>query len=112
MRISISGLRLDPRYISRVRGHVLSLSILLFTTMRMVYSNFTGEPSTLQSPPTHAPSLVPRQILFYRKNEPYFGFTNFSRHPVTYNGRLYPTAEHLFQSFKVTEHFLDVDSGM
>lgn len=42
-----------------------------------------------------------RRILFYRKHKPYYGFTNFSPHPVYYNNKRYPTSEHLFQSFKV-----------
>jgi len=41
------------------------------------------------------------KILFYNKNEPYYGFTNFSPHSVTYRGKRYPTSEHLFQSLKV-----------
>lgn len=41
------------------------------------------------------------KIWFYNKNEPYYGFTNFSPHPVVYRGKKYPTSEHLFQSFKV-----------
>jgi hypothetical protein len=41
------------------------------------------------------------RILFYHKHEPYYGFTNFSDHPVMYEGKMYPTSEHLFQSFKV-----------
>ena len=42
-----------------------------------------------------------RPILFYHKDEPHYGFTNFSAHPVDYRGKRYPTSEHLFQSFKV-----------
>ena len=41
------------------------------------------------------------RILFYHKHEPYYGFTNFSAHPVMYEGKMYSTSEHLFQSFKV-----------
>ena len=41
------------------------------------------------------------KILFYNKDEPYYGFTNFSPHPVVYRGKTYPTSEHLFQSLKV-----------
>lgn len=43
----------------------------------------------------------PRQILFYDKNKPHYGFTNFSEHPVSYKGHKYPTSEHLFQCMKV-----------
>ena len=42
-----------------------------------------------------------RAILFYHKHEPHYGFTNFSNHAVKYEGRTYPTSEHLFQSLKV-----------
>ena len=41
------------------------------------------------------------KILFYNKNEPHYGFTNFSPHSVVYQGKRYPTSEHLFQSLKV-----------
>lgn len=42
------------------------------------------------------------RITFYHKGDPYYGFTNFSAHVVGYEGKTYPTAEHLFQSLKVT----------
>ncbi|KAF5383215.1 hypothetical protein D9615_004957 [Tricholomella constricta] len=48
-----------------------------------------------------APTSPVNRILFYDKNARYYGFTNFSYHPVTYRGNTYPTSEHLFQSFKV-----------
>lgn len=41
------------------------------------------------------------RILFYNRQDPHYGFTNFSAHPVVYKGKSYPTSEHLFQSFKV-----------
>ena len=47
------------------------------------------------------PSSARNRILFYHKDHPYYGFTNFSPHPVIYKGKKYPTSEHLFQSFKV-----------
>ena len=43
----------------------------------------------------------PQRILFYHKHDPHYGFTNFSDHPVTYQGKVYPTSEHLFQALKV-----------
>jgi N-glycosidase YbiA len=45
-------------------------------------------------------------ILFYRVNEPYGEFSNFSPHPVKLNGRTWPTSEHYFQAqkFAGTEH--------
>ncbi|KAI0266410.1 hypothetical protein BC834DRAFT_874448 [Gloeopeniophorella convolvens] len=39
-------------------------------------------------------------ICFYDADKPYYEFTNFSPHPVEYDGRVYPTAEHLYQAFK------------
>ncbi|PCH42128.1 DUF1768-domain-containing protein [Wolfiporia cocos MD-104 SS10] len=62
---------------------------------------------TYNTPPSPIKSSQPpprRQILFYHKHEPYYEFTNFSPHPVTYKGKVYPTSEHLFQSFKFLEH--------
>ncbi|KAG7451394.1 DUF1768-domain-containing protein [Guyanagaster necrorhizus] len=45
-------------------------------------------------------SPIANRILFYDKDKPFYFFTNFSAHPVIYNGERYPTSEHLFQSFK------------
>ncbi len=46
------------------------------------------------------------RILFYRVNEPYGGFSNFSAHSVELKGRVWPTSEHYFQAqkFAGTEH--------
>ncbi|KAL1740309.1 hypothetical protein HDZ31DRAFT_68060 [Schizophyllum fasciatum] len=46
----------------------------------------------------------PQRILFYHKHDPHYGFTNFSDHPVTYQGKVYPTSEHLFQALKFLPH--------
>jgi ribA/ribD-fused uncharacterized protein len=40
------------------------------------------------------------RILFYRVNEPYGFFSNFSKHPITLNGKEWPTTEHYFQAQK------------
>ncbi|KAG6833032.1 hypothetical protein H0H87_012043 [Tephrocybe sp. NHM501043] len=45
-----------------------------------------------------------KEILFYDKNDPYYEFTNFSDHPVFYNGQRYATSEHLFQALKFLDH--------
>jgi ribA/ribD-fused uncharacterized protein len=39
-------------------------------------------------------------ILFYRVNEPYGEFSNFSSHPLNLKGQAWPTAEHYFQGQK------------
>ncbi|MEK7779905.1 MAG: NADAR family protein [Verrucomicrobiota bacterium] len=47
-----------------------------------------------------------RTILFYRQDDPYGEFSNFSAHPFKLNGRVWPTSEHYFQAqkFAGTEH--------
>jgi len=40
------------------------------------------------------------RILFYRVNEPYGEFSNFSLHPIKVNGKRWPTSEHFFQAQK------------
>jgi ribA/ribD-fused uncharacterized protein len=45
-------------------------------------------------------------ILFYRQNDSYGEFSNFSAHSFELNGRVWPTSEHYFQAQKFvgTEH--------
>jgi hypothetical protein len=47
-----------------------------------------------------------KQILFYRLNEMYGEFSNFSPHPIQLQGKVWPTSEHYFQAqkFAGTEH--------
>jgi len=57
--------------------------------------------------PAHSHGLhtpIRDRILFYHRKDPHYGFTNFSPHPVVYQGKRYPTSEHLFQSFKFHGH--------
>ncbi|KAF7289679.1 DUF1768-domain-containing protein [Mycena chlorophos] len=42
----------------------------------------------------------PKTIFFFNRGEPYYEFTNFSLHSVTWEKHTYPTAEHVFQSHK------------
>jgi ribA/ribD-fused uncharacterized protein len=46
------------------------------------------------------------KILFYRQNDPYGEFSNFSPHPFRLNGKTWQTSEHYFQAqkFAGTEH--------
>jgi ribA/ribD-fused uncharacterized protein len=41
-----------------------------------------------------------KKILFYRVNEPYGEFSNFSSYPFELKGRVWPTSEHYFQAQK------------
>ncbi|WP_111979787.1 NADAR family protein [Algibacillus agarilyticus] len=40
------------------------------------------------------------KIKFYRKNEAFGDFSNFSEHPIKHMGTLWPTVEHYFQASK------------
>lgn len=44
--------------------------------------------------------------MFYRQNDPWGEFSNFSTHPFRLKGRVWPTSEHYFQAqkFAGTEH--------
>ena len=98
-----------PTHPSALTPTSTPISPLALTLSPESASPLAGAPITL---PTHTNTLYapgppsyygherPR-ILFYDKDEPYYGFTNFSNHPVKYDQRIYPTSEHLFQSFKV-----------
>lgn len=60
------------------------------------------------APAQLAPHTTVRpRILFYHRHDAHYGFTNFSPHPVMYQGKKYPTSEHLFQSFKVTYIYIE-----
>jgi len=66
--------------------------------------------SSLYGKPEHS-SMIPRRIHFYRQEEvPYGCFSNFSDHPVTIGGSLFPTSEHYFQAMKFegTPYFEEV----
>lgn len=61
--------------------------------------------TTRPTPPSNTTfsNEKPNKILFYHAHDPYYGFTNFSSDPIEYNGKKYPTSEHLFQSLKFME---------
>ncbi|KAH7880323.1 uncharacterized protein C8R40DRAFT_1033043 [Lentinula edodes] len=81
--------------------------------------NLNGSPTTRNALSTSPDSYCPRpRILFYtdcsrddydyesqvKLDQPHFGFTNFSRHGVVFEGKRYPTGEHLFQAFKFIDY--------
>jgi len=59
---------------------------------------------TVGARPVPAAPQSPKRILFYHAHDPHYGFTNFSSDPVEYQGKIYPTSEHLFQSLKVSRY--------
>lgn len=64
--------------------------------------------ATRPTPPSSATLSNGKPILFYHAHDPYYGFTNFSSDPIEYNGKKYPTSEHLFQSLKFMERRPDL----
>lgn len=57
-----------------------------------------SSPLTTRPTPPSSTTLSngkPNKILFYHAHDPYYGFTNFSSDPIEYNGKKYPTSEHL-----------------
>ena len=112
----------DEQPIRRTKSHHVDNQGLLSPSLDHIERNhesfsrrsvFRGRLPGIKSAPLHMPTNAAQQgsnskpssartrILFYHKNDPYYGFTNFSAHPVIYKGKKYPTSEHLFQSFKV-----------
>ncbi|KAJ6486057.1 hypothetical protein C8R47DRAFT_1047608 [Mycena vitilis] len=67
-----------------------------------------GWPNTVPNPFQRSIPQVPRRILFYHRSDPHYGFTNFSPHRVHYDGKVYPTSEHLFQAFKFMDNRPDI----
>ncbi len=55
---------------------------------------------TKKFPPFLTENLVPRVILFYNVNEPYYEFTNFAEFPIVVENKTYKTTEHFFQAHK------------
>ncbi|CAG7849686.1 SubName: Full=Uncharacterized protein {ECO:0000313/EMBL:CCA74095.1} [Serendipita indica DSM 11827] len=56
------------------------------------------------SPTPYSTPSKKTKILFYDKDKPFYGFTNFSPHSVVFEGRTYPTSEHVFQAYKFIVH--------
>jgi len=79
-----------------------------YTFKRGSRSSMLPNLNTSPNTPTHfheSPHTPVRpRVLFYHRRDPHYGFTNFSPHPVLYKGKMYPTSEHLFQSFKFHGH--------
>ncbi|KAF8273495.1 DUF1768-domain-containing protein [Lactarius quietus] len=83
---------------------MFSLQWYLHLVHRNVALKFTGfaKDAIARSYPDTTP------IFFYHRGKPYFEFTNFSLHSIEYDGRIYPTAEHLFQALK----FIPMNPGL
>jgi hypothetical protein len=51
--------------------------------------------------PLSLSSRQQREIRFYHQGQPYDEFTNYAPYDVIFQGKRYPTCEHLYQAFKV-----------
>ena len=96
----------SPRVAAAVTQHLL---ILNHHHLLQTCQQFSPAIPTIASPEVmgfrslfHRKPRVRPKIYFYEKHSPYYEFTNFSPHSVEYDGKRYPTSEHLFQSFKVS----------
>ena len=76
------------------------------TKSLQIPSPHAAPPSPIRISAQRSRSYERPKVLFYHKHDPYYGFTNFSQHPVVYKGKKYPTSEHLFQSFKVSQSLI------
>ncbi|KAL1675880.1 hypothetical protein EV122DRAFT_267808, partial [Schizophyllum commune] len=87
-----------------------SLATVRYSSAESVARSQLGSPYIQITPPAarssqfSVASSSPKSILFYHKHDPYYGFTNFSDHPVIFEGKTYPTSEHLFQASKFLEY--------
>ncbi|KAI5832766.1 DUF1768-domain-containing protein [Schizophyllum commune Tattone D] len=83
-----------------------SLATVRYSSAELVARSQLGSPYIQITPPADRSSQFsvasssPKPILFYHKHDPYYGFTNFSDHPVIFDNKTYPTSEHLFQASK------------
>ncbi|KAJ7928132.1 hypothetical protein B0H13DRAFT_2653299 [Mycena leptocephala] len=77
-------------------------------TFHLYCSRTCATQALLWGGPSPAQAQARPRILFYHRNDLYYGFTNFSPHPVQYNGKEYPTSEHLFQAFKFLDNRPDI----
>ncbi|KIJ65304.1 hypothetical protein HYDPIDRAFT_167522 [Hydnomerulius pinastri MD-312] len=91
------------------RGYLSDDDKVQFTQTSLKVVKEGGRPSPPPRPHSASPEGSSKQqtqkrILFYHAHDPYYGFTNFSSDPVEYQGKRYPTSEHLFQSLKFLDH--------
>ncbi|KAH9932375.1 uncharacterized protein B0H18DRAFT_1137707 [Fomitopsis serialis] len=102
------------------RKSLLSEVCLLLRVCRLIVK-YDGHPvvpprpsertprSRSYSQPPPAPRTEPAPaIRFYHRDEPYYEFTNFAPYAIHWDGRMYPTTEHLFQAHKFMPHRPDL----
>ncbi|KAH9932363.1 uncharacterized protein B0H18DRAFT_987775 [Fomitopsis serialis] len=64
-------------------------------------TSFNARSRSYSQPPAFTRRAGPAPaIRFYHRQQPYYEFTNFAPYPIHWDGRMYPTAEHLFQAHK------------
>ncbi|KAJ7604668.1 hypothetical protein DFH06DRAFT_274695 [Mycena polygramma] len=70
--------------------------------------------SAVQGPSSNSQPVPGRQriLLYPRRQTEYYGFSSYSPHPVTYNGKEYPTSEHLFQALRFMDNHPDISESV
>lgn len=51
-------------------------------------------------------STAPAEIKFYKRQDPYYEFSNFAAYPIEVEGEKYPTNEHYYQASKFKDAVL------
>ncbi|KAJ7837964.1 hypothetical protein B0H14DRAFT_1091107 [Mycena olivaceomarginata] len=69
-------------------------------------------PVPITSNPQPPEKRKKRILINLRATSKYHGFTNGSRHSVTYNGKRYPTSEHLYQALRYIDVSLPALSAL
>lgn len=73
----------------------------------MSFTSSSGSSATGRPYANHPMPGAKAQIWISPRHPTYAGFTNTSHHPVSYNHRVYETAENLYHAFKVLKLFTD-----
>ncbi|KAJ7123141.1 hypothetical protein C8R44DRAFT_705010 [Mycena epipterygia] len=76
--------------------------------MAQLGNMFNDPAATMYAHPNPAAQVSRQRIFFQPRQKQYRGFTNLSAHPVKYNGKEYPSSEHLYQAFKYMDNRPDI----
>lgn len=86
----------------------LAPPVLLSSTESEAPTSASASPHTGDMVPFRRSSEQENKIEFFAKDSPHFWLSNSANYPVVMDGVRYPTAEHLFQAQKFSEHRPDL----
>lgn len=76
-----------------------------------LFAPAAGAPLGRQDTGRSRSSQLPRDVRFTLGSRTYHGFSNYSLHEIHFEGKLYPTAEHLFQALKASISISKIQSA-